>query len=259
MIDFAINVATQAGDFAYSYFKKQLKVSSNSSKWKNFVKLKADNSPVTPADKNTEKLIRQILAKKFPDHGIIGEEFKSVNPDSEYQWIIDPIDGTKQFIRGIETWCTLLAVLKNKEPFIGIAYYPYSKELFSAQKNNGAYLNGNPIRVSSVSDISISSFSHGALDRFEKWGLTNRLIQICTTVQGKRSFGPYGYNLLWKGHLDFVLEPGGGIYDFAAPAIITEEASGKFSDFYGNKSLTSQNMLLSNGHLHKKVLKILKS
>lgn len=249
MIDVAIEAARQAGALAYRYFKTQ----------STRVTYKPDNSPVTKADIEAEKLIRKIIIKKFPDHGIIGEELPAVNPDAKFKWIIDPIDGTKEFVRGIKTWSVLLALLENTKPVIGVAYYPYSDEIFVAQKGKGALLNGKKTEVSKVKDLKVSAISHGSVNRFQRLNKLSSLAKICATVQSRRSLSTLGYNLLWKGQVDVVLEPGGGIQDFAAPSIITKEAGGKFTDFDGRESITSGTGILSNGLIHNKVLKILNS
>ncbi|MBI2598924.1 hypothetical protein HYW40_01785 [Candidatus Curtissbacteria bacterium] len=121
MIDVAIDAARQAGNLALKYFKSQPKVT-----------YKPDNTPVTRADREAEQLIRKIIAKKFPDHGIIGEEFEPTNPQARFKWVIDPIDGTKDFIRSLPLWATFLAVLENDKPIIGIVYYPPHNEIFVA-------------------------------------------------------------------------------------------------------------------------------
>src|SRR4030042_1336109 len=113
MIDVAIEAAKAAGELAYRYFKTQPKVS-----------YKPDKSPVTKADIEAEKLIRKIISKNFPDHGFIGEELGQTNPNARFKWVIDPIDGTKQFVRGIPFWATLLALLENGKPILGVVYSP---------------------------------------------------------------------------------------------------------------------------------------
>src|SRR4030042_4084238 len=116
MIGVAIETAKAAGDLAYRYFKTQ------TASWR--ITYKPDKSPVTKADIEAEKLIRKIISKKFPDHGIVGEEMEETNPNARFKWIIDPIDGTKQFVRGIPFWATLLALLENGKPILGVVYSP---------------------------------------------------------------------------------------------------------------------------------------
>jgi len=246
MITVAVEAAKQAGDLAYRYFKTQPKI-----------KYKPDNSPVTRADIEAEKLIRKIITKKFPDHGIIGEELPPVNPAARFKWVIDPIDGTRDFVRGIPFWSTFLAILENDKPTVGIIYTPTINEMFVAQKGKGAYLNGKKTKVSKISDLKLACISHGAISVFRKKGKLKGLVKICDIVKHRRGFGSTGLNLLLKGQVDIFIEPGGGLHDFAAPSILVEEASGKFSDFSGKFSLTSGNGVATNGLLHNQVIRLL--
>lgn len=247
MLKTAIEAAKLAGNHANKYFKNIPKVT-----------YKADNSPVTKADLEAEKIIRKIITKKFPDHGIIGEELESVNPKAQYQWVIDPIDGTKDFVRGIPTWATLLAVLKDNKPIIGIAYFPYKDEIFVAEKNKGTFFNDKRIKVSSVDRIENAYCSHTSMRHFKTKGKLKGLVELSQVVQTQRAYGwSYATSLLIQGKLDIVIAPTGNIWDFAAPSILTEEAGGIFSDFNGKISLTSDNAVITNGLLHSKVLNIL--
>src|SRR3990167_5005293 len=130
MLDVAIDAAKKGGELALRYFKTQPKVS-----------YKPDNSPVTEADIEVEKLIRNILAKNFPDHGIIGEELPPINPKAKYQWVIDPIDGTRDFIRSIPNWAVYIALLKDNQPISSVIFFPTMETLITAEKNKGTYLN----------------------------------------------------------------------------------------------------------------------
>ena len=246
MIDVAIDTARAAGALAYRYFKTQPKV-----------RYKSDNSPVTAADIEAEKLIRRMITKNFPDHGIIGEELENVNPKAKYQWIIDPVDGTRDFVRNIPIWATFLAVLENGKPIIGISFTPATDELFVAQKWQGTHLNGKKTRVSKISDLKLACISHGAISRFNDKGKLEGLLKICEIVQHRRGFSTLGLNLLLKGNIDICTEPAGGIHDFAAVSILVEEAGGKFTDFDGKFSLTSGNGIATNGLLHNQVIRLL--
>lgn len=246
MIDVAIDAARQAGVLALKYFKSQPKVF-----------YKPDNTPVTRADRECELLIRKIITRKFPDHGIIGEEFEAKNPSAPLKWVIDPIDGTKDFVRNLPLWATFLAVLKNDKPIIGIVYFPFHNEMFVASKGKGTYLNGKKTRVSKVSNYNYSCISFGSPHRFKEKGLADVFIKLNDFPQNRRSLGPYALNQLLKGNIDVLVEPAGGIWDFAAPSICTEEAGGKFTDFSGKFSLTSKCSVYSNGLLHNEVIKIL--
>lgn len=246
MIDVAIDAARQAGELALKYFKSQPKI-----------EYKPDNTPVTRADRECEQLIRKIISRKFPDHGIIGEEFEAKNPSARFKWVIDPIDGTKDFVRKLPLWGSFLAVTENDIPIIGIVYFPVQDEMFVAQKGKGTYLNNRKTRVSKVSNLKDACIGYGSITRFREKGFQDGLIKLLEKPQNRRSMGPYGINQLLKGNVDVEIEPAGSIWDFAAPALVVEEAGGKFTDFSGNFSLTSHLGVYSNGLLHNKVIKIL--
>lgn len=249
MLDFAKAIAKEAGQIALKYFDHDLEVTG-----------KPDNTPVTKADLEAEKYIRRQITHKFPSHGIIGEEFKAVNAGSKYTWVIDPVDGTKSFVRGIKGWGTLLALLENKRPIIGIYYSPANDEIFYCQKGKGTFFNEKKVRLSKVNDIRKSFFVHSSINHFVKWDKVDKIVKLAELAQGKRGASDCdGINMLLKGQADFNISGRGSIWDYAAPAILTEEAGGKFTDINGKYSLTSETAVFSNGLLHNQVLNILKS
>lgn len=249
MIDVAIDAAKQAGELALRYFKDQPKVS-----------YKPDKSPVTKADIEAEKLIRRIISRKFPDHGIIGEELPPINPKAKYQWVIDPIDGTKSFVRRLPFWSTLLALLENGKPIIGISFSPADNEIFIAEKGKGAFLNGTRQKVSKISQLQNAYLAHGSIDAFENKNMFEGFMKLYRETGSHRGFGDsFAYHLLIKGDVDIMVEAKDKIHDIAAVALIVEEAGGKFSDFSGKSSLTSDCGVATNGLLHNQVLKILNS
>ena len=198
-------------DLAYRYFKTQPKVT-----------YKADNSPVTKADIEVEKLIRKIITKNFPDHSIHGEELSDKSKKSKYQWIIDPIDGTRYYTSGLDYWSTLLAVLENGKPIIGISYYPSTREFFVAQKGKGTFLNDKRMRVSKIKNLEQAFFAHGSLARLSKMGKMPGLISLYEKTHGHSGFGwSLSLNLLFKGKVETALETG-DVHDFAAPALLAE-------------------------------------
>src|SRR3990167_3028547 len=203
MLDVAIDAAKKGGDLAYRYFKTQPKVS-----------YKPDNSPVTRADIEVEKLIRKIISKKFPGHGFIGEESGKNKESSKYVWVVDPIDGTKQFIRSIPFWTTLVALLENGKPILGVAYSPCTDELFTAQKGKGTYLNGKRIRVSKISDFRYAYLSYSSITPFQDKNKIEGFLKICGSVHSQRGYGDtLGYMLLMQGKTDIMLEAKDDIYD----------------------------------------------
>lgn len=246
MINVAIDAAKQAGELALRYFKSQPKVS-----------YKSDNSPVTRADIEAEKLIRRIISRKFPNHGIIGEELPPVNPKAKYQWVIDPIDGTRDFIRGIPYWAILIGLLEDNKPIIGISYFPQLEDLLAAQKDKGAFWNGKKLKVSKTKLIENAYVSVGTMKRLQQQNRMEIIKKIAKNTSTVRSYANLGYLLMLEGKIDIILEPYAGVWDLAALAVIVEEAGGKFSDFSGNHSLTSFNGVFTNGLLHSQVLKLL--
>ncbi|OGD86206.1 hypothetical protein A2164_02030 [Candidatus Curtissbacteria bacterium RBG_13_35_7] len=247
MIDVAIETAKKAGQLALKYYQTHPKVS-----------YKADTSPVTKADIEAEKLARSIIVKNFPDHGIIGEELPNINLKSKYQWTIDPIDGTKLFIRGIPTWSTLIALLENGKPIIGVLYYPPIDELYVAQHAKGAFLNNKKIKVSNVSSFKHAFMSHNALKHFNNINKVKQLVTIANKCHVIRGYGDaYGYSLLASGKIDIFMEAYVAIHDIAAPYILIKEAGGQFTDFKGQDSITSGTSLATNGLLHEQVIKLL--
>jgi len=250
MIEVAIEAARQAGNLANNFFTSQLKVS---------YKRKGHSSPVTQADKQAELLARKIISKKFPNHGFIGEEFGKTKPGAKYHWVIDPIDGTRDFIRGIPFWSTLIAVMENGKPIIGVCFYPASQELYTAQKNKGTYLNGKKIKLSKISKLNLSYLTISAAHHFASHKLVTQMVKLSEVAGASRYPSNFGYSLLWKGKSEGYVAARGKIWDWAAPAIITEEAGGKYTDFKGNYSFDSDCALLTNGLIHNQVLKILNS
>lgn len=248
MIDVAIKAVKAGAEVSLKHFQNIPKIS-----------YKPDNSPVTIADKTAEIVIRGIIARKFPDHGIIGEEHPVTNPNSHYQWVIDPIDGTKQFIRQLPVWGSFIGLLKENQPVLGVVYFPCMGELFTAQKGKGAYLNGKRVYVSKTKDLKDAYLAHGWVKRLEKHGVLKGFMKLDREIYSTINLGPYTLGQLIKGNIDINIDGGGSIWDFVAPSIIVEEAGGKFTDFKGQKSFTSNNCVLTNGVLHDKVIKLLNS
>src|SRR3989344_4841736 len=242
MIDVAIKAALAAGELALRYFEharnkpSYFKTQSASRR----ITYKPDDSPVTRADVEAEMLIRKIITKKFPDHGIIGEELPPVSPKARYQWVIDPIDGTKSFVRRLPFWSTLLALLENGKPIIGISFSPADNEIYSAEKGKGTFLNGKRQRVSKVSNLQNAYLAHGSIDAFENKNMLNGFMKLYRKTGSHCGFGDsFAYHLLIKGSIDIMVEAKDNVHDIAGPAILVKEAGGRFSDFSGKFSLTS--------------------
>lgn len=245
----AIEAAKQAESVILHYFGQ--KVPS---------KTKADLSPVTIADEEAEKIIRNSIAKAFPEHTFYGEEGSKVNLDNHrgYTWIIDPIDGTKSFMRGNPLFSTLIALMKDGELILGVSNAPALQECLAAQKGYGCFLNDQPMHVSGISALEDAYFSHGGINHFEKRGLTSSLIKLAQAVRWERGIGDFwSYHLLAQGKLDIMIEADTKLWDIAALKVIVEEAGGTFTQLDG-KPITgaSTSALATNSVLHETVCKL---
>ena len=220
------------------------------------VHLKEDKTPVTIADREAEAVIIRQIQKDFPDHSIYGEESGAINKSDEFIWIIDPIDGTKNFIAGIPFWGILLALSYHNEMIIGVSYLPVLDEMLWAEKNKGAYLNNKKVKVSDISPIKESMMSFGSLGPFSDQGYEEAMIELIKKTKRQRSFGDsYPYHLLASGKLEIVIEASIKIVDIAPFDIILKEAGGTVSDINGlNINMGTSSFLATNGRIHKDVL-----
>jgi histidinol-phosphatase len=219
-------------------------------------KHKADNSPVTLADAEIENSIVSAIKKTYPGHSVIGEESGTKETASDYTWVIDPIDGTKNFTRGVPLFGTLLALMKNNEIIVGVSYMTLFDELMYAAKGNGAFLNGQPIRTTNVKQLNEAYISSGSLHYFDKQGLKQRVVDLREHCYQYRLIGDiYAYHLLAQGKIDAVIEGSVKLYDIAPVKLIIEEAGGTCSDLDGNDITPNvQDFVATNGHLHKELL-----
>lgn len=247
---FALDICEQAGRIARSHFSAGVDVEA-----------KADGSPVTRADKECERLIRDAVASRFPDDGILGEEEgESQAKAGGRRWIIDPIDGTYNFARGIPIFATLLALEKDGEIVLGVVNNPAFGDLFWAEKGSGAFKNGERIHVSDRSKLSESCFNFGQLTRVVGGGLWDGFSQIVSKTGRQRGFGDYfGFALVFEGKAEAMLEVGVCTWDLAPMKIIVEEAGGRFTDLTGSNSVYTGSCLISNGLIHDELMSCLKS
>lgn len=198
------------------------------------VEIKPDQSPVTIADVETEETIKKIILEAFPDHGFFGEETGKVNEDADYNWLIDPIDGTKSFVRGYPFFSTQIALMHKGELIVGVSNAPGFKEMAYAEKGHGAWLNGEKITVSDIGDISKATLSLGNIATIAakpQWQTVGGLIQEVHRIRGYGDF--YHYHLLASGKIDMIIESDVNILDIAALSVIVTEAGGCFSDLSG--------------------------
>ncbi len=220
------------------------------------VKTKADKSPVTVADVEAEQAIRAIIEQRFPDHGFHGEETGSTGCDREYVWLVDPIDGTKAFVREYPMFSTQIALMHRGELVIGVSSAPVYGELAWAERGKGAWLDGRRLGVSTVSSLDQAALSAGNLRSLAggpRWADYGRLV---TRVNRIRGYGDFlHYHLLADGKIDAVVESDVNILDIAALVVIVREAGGRFTALNGAPvGLDTTTVLASNGQLHEVLL-----
>jgi histidinol-phosphatase len=222
--------------------------------------LKDNGSPVTVADKEAEKVIRETISSVFPDHMFLGEEMGRSGVGSEYMWVIDSIDGTKNFVRGLPLFTTLLALIKDGEIILGISNAPIMNECLYAEKGCGAYFNGEKINVSGVKDLKNAYMSYGGLTYFVDKKVWESLLKLNRDTHFHRALGDFwSFHLLAQGKLDLMVEADIRIWDIAPLVCIIQEAGGKITDLQGKKiELDSDTVLATNGFLHNQVVKYFK-
>jgi histidinol-phosphatase len=219
------------------------------------VSYKADQSPVTRADIESERAIRAILSRRFPEHGFFGEETGRERVDAEYLWLIDPIDGTKAFVRRYPMFSTQVALMHRSDLIVGVSSAPLYGEIAYAERGGGAWLNGEPARVSAIDSLEECALSAGNLRTLAagpRWSAYGRLVSQVNRVRGYGDF--LHYHLLASGRIDAVIESDVSILDIAALAVIVREAGGAFTDLDGRTiGLETTSVLASNGILHARV------
>jgi histidinol-phosphatase len=241
----ALDAARAAADVVRHYYHSNLAIT-----------IKADKSPVTEADIETEKTVRAILSAAYPQHGFYGEETGSSHLDAEYVWIVDPIDGTKAFVREYPMFSTQIALMHRGRLIVGVSSAPAYGELAFGEIGAGAWLNDEPIRVSEVSTIEDAALSTGNLKTLAtgpRWPAFGRLVGRLSRIRGYGDF--LQYHLLASGKIDAVVESDVNILDVAACAVVVEAAGGRFTDLDGRPlGLGSGSVLATNGRLHEAVL-----
>ena len=249
-LNFANKLADEAGIISMEYFRTSLDIEN-----------KSDESPVTIADKNTELKIRSMIEKEYPDHGILGEEFDSINPDAEFIWVIDPIDGTKSYVAGHKDFGNLISLTQNKKPIIGIINCPAHEERWVGAKNQNSTLNKQPSKTSTVTKIEDAYFLTSGL-YFEEPHLRNAVEKIKNKVKYYRYSGScYMFGMVASGLIDFVIEDRLKVHDYMALVNVIEGSGGKVTDKFGNEITTDSRgscIASANEKLHSELISLIK-
>ena len=229
------------------------------------VESKPDLTPVSDADTAVETTIREILGRERPGDGVLGEEYGMSTPAAgtgARHWVVDPIDGTKNFIRGVPVWATLIALLEGGRPVVGLVSAPALGRRWWAATGHGAHAGRHagdavPIRVSGVTELADASFSYSSLGGWEERGRLPAMLELMRRTWRSRAYGDfYGYMLLAEGAVDAVAEPELSLWDIAALIPIVTEAGGRFTDTAGRPGV-GDSAIASNGHLHDALLGLL--
>jgi histidinol-phosphatase len=244
----AVAVAQKAGRLALGYFDQGLAV-----EWK------SDQSPVTRADREAERLLRTALLEAYPNDAFLGEESGGHKGTSGFRWIIDPIDGTRSFVRNIPIWATLVGLEYNDEPIAGVCVLPAMNQTFRALRGEGAYRDDRRIRVSDVGEMSEAMMFYSSISWFVEAGKRDEFLNLAVQTQRQRGFGDfYGHILVAQGSGEFMVEHGVHSWDVAALLPIVEEAGGRFSDWNGMRSIHTTDVIASNSRLHEEALRLLR-
>ncbi|KGI77304.1 inositol-phosphate phosphatase [Oleiagrimonas soli] len=220
------------------------------------VELKADDTPVTVADREAEQAIRRIIGTRYPEHGFYGEEFGRQG-EGDFLWLVDPLDGTKSFVRRTPFLSTQIALMHRGQLVLGVSSAPIFGETMWATVGGGAFLDGAPVHVAgteTLAQASISISNVATLTADARWDALGQLIRDSNRIRGYGDF--CHYHLLARGGLDVVIESDVNILDIAALAVIVREAGGVFSDLYGNElNLDTRSVLAAVPALHEPVLR----
>jgi len=230
------------------------------------VEAKADDSPVTAADRAAEQMVRKQIAEAFPADEVVGEEYERQPGSSGYRWIVDPIDGTKSFVAGVPLYSTLLAVEQGDQPVGGVIYIPAVEECVAAARGQGAWYRDGaagrwiPARVSQRRTLGEAIFVTSQVDAFDGRGAGEAYKAIEREAWITRTWGDgYGYLLVATGRADVMVDPVVNAWDIAAIRPVIEEAGGRFTNWEDEVTSRGDDALGTNGHLHADVLRHLQA
>jgi histidinol phosphatase-like enzyme (inositol monophosphatase family) len=241
---FLNELAVQSGDFIRPYFANPAL----------HVETKSDDSPVTAADKGAEQLLRALIAKRFPAHGIIGEEFGDDRPDADFVWVLDPIDGTKAFITGVPLWGTLIALLHDGQPVLGAIHQPILQQLMIGD-GTVTTLNNRPVRVrpcARIEDATLLTSDPHNPSKYQNGPAYEAFSQRARLV---RTWGDcYGYLLLSAGFADIMVDPIMNLWDLAAVVPVVRGAGGTITDWQGGDPMKGNSVVAACPALHHHVV-----
>ncbi len=257
---FDVNTASEFLQVALQAAKRSAEISREYYAGNFTVTTKEDLTPVTQADVECEQAIREIILERFPEHGFYGEETGKTQADAEYLWLVDPIDGTKGFVRQYPFFSTQIALMYRGEIVVGVSSGTMMDELAWAEKGKGAWLNGERLEISTVDDPDSAAVSVGNLKSLagsDGWAALGGVVERADRIRGYGDF--YHYHLLASGKIEAVIESDVNILDIAALSIIVSEAGGVFTNLNGEApDLGIRSVLAANPSLHAQYLALLR-
>jgi histidinol-phosphatase len=244
---FAIETAFRAGRSTLAHFQAGATVET-----------KSDDTPVTVADRNAERLIRERIETQFPREKILGEE-EGGDQNAPDRWVLDPIDGTKSFVSGVPLYGTLIAYEQDGIPILGVCYFPALDEMLYAEVGLGTFFNGRRCQVSKKPEIRNSVIACGSPTSMIQYGRWDSFSRFTLRTLATRTWGDaYGHCLVASGRVEAMIDPIDNRWDISAPRVIVEEAGGRFTDFSGGDPFQRGNFDLeaisSNGLIHQEIL-----
>ena len=244
LLEFAVDLAWRAGRVTLAHFQTGVAVER-----------KADGTPVTVADREAERLIRERIEARFPAHGIIGEEFGATRGQAARRWILDPIDGTRSFLRGVPLYGVMIALEEEGEAVLGVLHFPaLGGESVYAARGHGCWWDGRRARVSDVSSLSSALLLTTDAERLSREGRGEAWDRLRSRAQLTRTWGDcYGHALVATGRAEAMLDPVLAPWDAAALAPIVDEAGGRFRDWSGDATHTAGNGISTNAVLAEEV------
>ena len=247
-LDFAVETAYLAGRLTLGYFQTGLRPD-----------LKADDTPVTVADRAAERLIRERIEKQYPHHAIVGEEFgASDHADAEFRWFVDPIDGTKSFVRGVPLYGVLLGLEIAGKIEAGVVYFPALDEMVAAASGEGCWWNGRRAHVSDVTDLRRATVSCSDVAGFAAYGRGATWERIQAATYFHAGWGDcYGHTLVATGRIEMMLDPIMAEWDCGPFPVILREAGGYFGDWRGNETIYGKEALATTQTLLPQVLALI--
>jgi histidinol-phosphatase len=246
-LNFAIETAWEAGQLTLGYFQTGLRPD-----------FKADESPVTVADRQAEELIRRRIEARYPDHAIVGEEFGESGQTRSQRWLIDPIDGTRSFIRGVPFYGVLIGLEIEGRVQVGVAHFPAMNEMLAAASGHGCWWNGRPARVSSAKRLKDGQALHADAASFARYGRAEAWERIKQAAGYRAGWcDAYGYLLVATGRAEVVLDPIMNVWDCGPFLPIFAEAGGYFGDWQGNPTIYAGEALGTTQTLLPEVLRLI--